>query len=318
MPELLSVPLIFAELLAAVPPEIPALIVGAGQLYVISAGIIPSVTSTGIVVKLPPLHIVAVRSLTAGTGLTVTVTVNVRPVHGPETGVTVYVAVPAELPVLVSAPVMLGPAPADPAETVPVITGAFQLYVVPAGTTPSMPLVGLATNVAPLQIALVMAFIAGLGLTVIDTVNVAPVQLPDTGVTVYMAICGELFGLTSVPVIAAPDPALPPESPPVTVGAVQVYVVPAGTMPLVTSTGVTVKVPSLHIASLIAVMDGLGSTSTVTENGVPLHPLAVGVTEYVALCWVLVGLISDPLMLAALVPDEPPVMPPVRSGDVQV
>lgn len=54
----------------------------------------------------------------------------------------------------------------------------------PAGTTPSMPFVGDATKVDPLQIDVVMSLIAGIGFTVTDTVNVDPVQLPAVGVTV--------------------------------------------------------------------------------------------------------------------------------------
>jgi len=180
--------------------------------------------------------------------------------------------------VLVSVPVMLGPAPAASPVMVPTIVGKPQVYEVPAGTTPLMPFVGLATNVEPLHIADVMLLIAGTGFTVMDTVNVDPVQLPDVGVTVYIAICGELPGLTSVPVMFAPDPARPPVIPPVTVGAVQAYVVPAGTIPFVTSTGVIVNVPPLQIVVLIAVTDGLGSTRTVTVNVAPVHPFAEGVT----------------------------------------
>jgi len=52
-------------------------------------GTIPSVKLTGVNVKIPPLHVDAVRLLTAGVGFTVTVTVKFGPVHDPATGVTV-------------------------------------------------------------------------------------------------------------------------------------------------------------------------------------------------------------------------------------
>ena len=47
--------------------------------------------------NVPPLHIAATILVTPGVGLTVTVTVNVAPVHPPEVGVTVYVAVCTKL-----------------------------------------------------------------------------------------------------------------------------------------------------------------------------------------------------------------------------
>ena len=56
------------------------------------------------------------------------------PTHAPDAGVTVYVAVCAELVGLLSDPTMLPPPPATPVRP-PVIAGAVQVYVVPAGTT---------------------------------------------------------------------------------------------------------------------------------------------------------------------------------------
>jgi len=47
-----------------------------------------------------------------------------------------------------------------------------------------LPLVGVALNKTPLQPTAVIALITALGFTVTVTVNVAPVQLPDNGVTV--------------------------------------------------------------------------------------------------------------------------------------
>lgn len=126
---LVSVPLILAAFVPAVPPVMPPDVVGTPQLYVMSEGTIPSVTSTGLTLKLPPLQIAAVLLLTAGVGFTVTVTVNVEPVHGPagDCGVTVYVAVPAVLPVLASVPVIFAPDPPTPPVTVALITGAPQV-----------------------------------------------------------------------------------------------------------------------------------------------------------------------------------------------
>jgi hypothetical protein len=90
-------------------------------------------------------------------------------------------------------------------------------------------------------------------------------------------------GLTSVPLMfAAPLPATPPEMPPDTEGADHEYVVPAGTMPSVPSTGVVVKVPSLQITAVRLDIVALGLTVMVTVNGVPVQLPEVGVTVYVA------------------------------------
>ena len=84
------------------------------------------------------------------------------------------------------------------------------MYVVPAGTTPSVTFTGVAVNADALQVVAVMAVIDGFGLTVTVTVKVDPGQLPDVGVTVYVAVCAVFVGLVSVPVILPPAPALPP------------------------------------------------------------------------------------------------------------
>ena len=122
----------------------------------------------------------------------------------------------------------------------------------------------------------------GTGFTVTVTVKAGPVQLPDNGVTIYVAVCAEFVGLVSVPVIfAAADPAAPPVIPPVTAGADQLYVVPAGTMS-VPLTGVTVNITALQVVAVLAAIEGTGLTVTVTVKGEPVQLPAVGVTEYVA------------------------------------
>ena len=66
----------------------------------------------------------------------------------------------------------------------PVTLGALQLYKVPSGTIPLVISVGLTVNATPLQLTELIAVITAVGLIVIVTVNVAPVQLPDNGVTI--------------------------------------------------------------------------------------------------------------------------------------
>ena len=86
--------------------------------------------------------------------------------------------------------------PAVPPVNPPVTVGADQLYKVPAGTTPFVPLVGVTVNNTPLQLTPVIAVTLATGLIVTVTAKLAPVQVPDTGVTVYVALCWVFVGLT--------------------------------------------------------------------------------------------------------------------------
>src|SRR5258706_4714319 len=159
----------------------------------------------------------------------------------------------------------------------------------------------------------------GVGSTFTVTVNVFPVQLPDAGVTVYVAVCTVPVGLFKVPLMFdALLPAAPPVIPPVTVGADQLYVVPAGTIPFVTFAGVTVNPIPLHTVEVIAFITGVGFTVTVTVNVEPAQVPDVGVTVYVAVCNELVGLFNVPLILDVPLPAAPPVIPPVTAGADQL
>ena len=65
------------------------------------------------------------------------------------------------------------------------LIGFPQVYVVPAGTIFPLPSAGVTENALPEQIAAdVRLVINGFGFTVTVIVNVSPVQLPATGVTV--------------------------------------------------------------------------------------------------------------------------------------
>jgi len=83
-------------------------------------------------------------------------------------------------------------------------------------------------------------------------------------------------------ILVDPVPEAPPLNPPLTVGADQLYVVPAGTTPFVVFTGVELKATPLQTVLVIAVIAGDGFTVTVRVNGVPAHVPTVGVTVYVA------------------------------------
>ena len=86
---MVRVPLTVNALVPAAPPVIPPVTTGAGHVYVVPAGTMPSVRFTGAVIKLPELQISAIKLLTTGIGFTVTITVNVAPGQVPDVGVTV-------------------------------------------------------------------------------------------------------------------------------------------------------------------------------------------------------------------------------------
>jgi hypothetical protein len=112
-----------------------------------------------------------------------------------------------------------------------------------AGTIPLITLTGDTSNVTPLQTTVDIAVTAGVGFTNTVTVNVVPMeQLVVFGVTVYTAVLTVLVALKSVPKILVWSTVAdcPPVSEPVlTAGVVHVYFVPIGTIPLITSVGVT-------------------------------------------------------------------------------
>ena len=89
-----------------------------------------------------------------------------------------------------------------------------------------------------------------------------------------------LLVLCNVPLmIDTPLADEPPLIEPVVVGVDHVNVVPAGTIPLATFVGVTLKVTPLQVTLLIAVIAGVGLILTVTLNTKPVQPLVVGVTK---------------------------------------
>ena len=52
-----------------------------------------------------------------------------------------------------------------------------------------MPFVGVTVKLTPPQVVAVIALITADGFTFTVTVNVDPTQVPDVGVTVYVAVC---------------------------------------------------------------------------------------------------------------------------------
>ena len=153
------------------------------------------------------------------------------------------------------------------------------------GTIPLVTLVGVTTNPTPLHVTVVIAATSGVGFSVTITVNVAPTQAPDVGVTRYVTVCVVFVLLLNKPytVVGLPVTLAPPVTVPVYVGAFQLYVLPFGTIPLVKFVGVTTNATPLHVTVVIVIISAVGGTVTVTVKFVPVHPADVlGVTIYVA------------------------------------
>jgi hypothetical protein len=80
-------------------------------------------------------------------------------------------------------------------------------------------------------------------------------------------------------------------------------------------TGVTVNAAALHAVAVLAAIAGFGLTVIITVKIAPVQVAVAGVTVYVAVCAVLVGLVRVPEILAAAAPAAPPVSPPVTTGN---
>ncbi len=191
----------------------------------------------------------------------------------------------------------------------------------PAGITPFVPSVGVTLKNTPLHVVVLIGVTAAFGLIVTVTVNVVFVpQLTVVGVTIYVAVCAALVGFTKLPVIlAAPLPLAPPVILPVTLGALQLYNVPAGTIPFVPFTGVSVNNTPVQLTPVIALILAVGFTVTVNVK-FPFTPqlTEVGVIVYVAVCVVFVGLVNVPVIIDAPLPVPPPVILPVTDGALQL
>ena len=185
-----KLPVILDAPLPDAPPVILPVTPGALHEYVVPAGTIPFVPFTGVTLKNNPLHVVLVIALITADGFTFTVNENTAPVQLPDNGVTRYVAVLVILVVLPKIPLI--PFDAEACVTPPVIpvpVGAFHVKVVPDGITPFVTSVGVILKNTPLHVVVLIGVTLAYGLILTVTVNVAPVQLPDTGVTVYVAVC---------------------------------------------------------------------------------------------------------------------------------
>jgi hypothetical protein len=76
----------------------------------------------------------------------------------------------------------------SPPVIVPDTDGGFQLYTIFCGTIPFVLFVGVTTKVTPLHTVVLIGVTSGVGFTNTVTVNIAPTQLPDFGITLYVAV----------------------------------------------------------------------------------------------------------------------------------
>jgi len=102
----------------------------------------------------------------------------------------------------------------------------------------------------------------------------------------------------------------------VLVATVHVYVVPDGIIVVgALFVGDVVNAVPLHIVAVWFGTTGRGLIVATTVNVGPVQLPLVGVTVYVAVCAVFVGLVSVPLILDCPVAVAPPVNPPVTTGN---
>ena len=102
--------------------------------------------------------------------------------------------------------------------------GGSQLYSVVAGTTPFVKFTGTTVNEIPVQVALAMGLILGVGCTNMVEVLGSPLQPLDMGVTVIVAVTSTFDVLTAVKEAMLPVPEA--TSPIEGVLFIQLYTVP--------------------------------------------------------------------------------------------
>jgi hypothetical protein len=132
------------------------------------------------------------------------------------------------------------------------------------------------------------------GFTVMVKLTAVPLQPLATGVTVMVAVMGDVVGLIAMNdgIFPVPDAPKPIE----VLLLVQVYTVPV-TGPLMVTAAVAEPAQTAWFA--IAFTDGVGFTVMVKVTGVPLQPAADGVTVIVAVIGAAVALVA---VKAAILP----------------
>lgn len=205
-------------------------------------------------------------------GCNVIIAVIGAPVHPVAVGVIVKVTVTVLVVVFVNVPLMFPP----PDAAIPVaaiVLSRTQLNVVPA-TFPESAMVEIGIPEQTVWVELV-ATAFGVGLTTTEVVIAAPVQPFAVGVTVKVTVIDAFVVFVSGPLILP----LPLAAIPVTLAVlflVQLNVVEAK---FPDNTIVEIFIPEQIVwAEFVATAFGSGFTVTAEVIGVPVQPLAVGVT----------------------------------------
>ena len=141
--------------------------------------------STGVTWNVTPLQVTVLMVVMVASGFTVTVTVNELLKPQAVFGVTIYVAVTAELVVFTSVPYTFADGTVwDTPPVKPTPVGAVHVNKVPEGIIPLIPSVGVTLNIVPLQVIAVIGVIVAPGKMLMVTVNEVPAQFPETGETI--------------------------------------------------------------------------------------------------------------------------------------
>ena len=207
---------------------------------------------------------VSAVALTTGAGLTVMVNVVAVPVQVTpplvNEGVTVIVETIGVAPVFVAVNAGIFPVP-EAASPIAVLL-FVQLNTVPVTPPASV----IAAEVVPAHTdLLVTAVTVGLGFIVIVNVTGEPLQLPDTGCTVIVAVIGAVVVFAAVNDAMFPVPDAP--RPIAVFELVQLNVVPAGPLKLMA----VVAEPAQNTWLATAFTEGNGVTVIVKVTGVPVQ-----------------------------------------------
>jgi hypothetical protein len=222
------------------------------------------------------------KSVTGGSGFTVTVMANAVPVHEPvfEMGVTIYCTVPAELSEFVNTSLIDVPEPGFAPVIFPVIVPTVHEKLL--GTLA----VKLTFTANPLQTDAEAAVVtAGNGVTVTVIVKADPTHEPsvDVGVILYCTVPFAVWlVLFNMSLIVVPEPAVAPVIPPV-------------------------MVPTVHVKVL-----GVFAVKLIF-GPVPLHVLAVEALVTVGVWFVMIDVLFPDMAL-----EQPGVEPDARFVTVKV
>ena len=290
--ELLKVPLIFPDPLAAMPVTLTL-------LSLVQLNTVPTTLPVSTIVVIAVLLQIDCDDGVAtafGIGFTTTVAVMLGPVQVTpalvKLGVIVKVTVCATNVVLVSAALIL-PVPLAARPVTFTLLSLVQLYTVPA-TLPVKAM--LAVDPEQIVCAGGVATAFGIGFTTTVARKAGPLQPLAVGVMVKVTVTGANVVFVKVPLIVpTPFAAIP-----VTVALLsltQLNTVPA-TAPLGTIAMIDEPLQIVCVTG-DAVAFGVGFTSTVAVIVAPLQPLAAGVIVKLTVIGILVVLVNVPAILPA-------------------